>query len=152
MTFDPGIIRRVRNLIPDNDAIYGDNSDEYLFDDQAIEDLYTDGHESTLYAAGLAKIIIGTSEALILKVVTNYETKTDGASLAKQYLAMGREMLNRATAELGLDHMDYFAIINSEESGEEIMEGESGGFPRWRYGFPRRQVGYYPWGGGGTWE
>jgi hypothetical protein len=151
VSLDASIIRRVRNLIPDKDAIYGAASDEYLFTDQDVEDLYLDGHSSTLYAAGLAKIIIGTSEALILKVVTNYETKTDGASLAKQFLAMGREMLDRATAELGLDALDYFAIIDAMAEDNAIMEGETGGFPIWRHGFPRRQIGYYPWGGGGVW-
>jgi hypothetical protein len=86
MAIDAATIARVRNLIPDDSAIFGDAGDEYLFTDEQIEYFYLDGNENIKWAAGLAKITVGSSEALILKVIKNYETSTDGAALAKQWL------------------------------------------------------------------
>lgn len=112
MALDPVIARRIRNLIPDQDAVFGDNGDQTLFTDENIEDFYTDGNSSVKYAAGLAKIAIGSSEALISKVITNYETRTDGAAVAKQWLAMGQALLEEAKAEtVTLNGYDDFDIV-----------------------------------------
>lgn len=108
---DTDITRRIRNLIPDTDQIFGDDGNEYLFDDDAIEDFYIEGQSNVKYAAGLAKLTIGSSEAFILKVITNYETKTDGASLAKQWLAMGQELIAQAKEELAVADGGFFNII-----------------------------------------
>jgi hypothetical protein len=105
------IIRRIRNLIPDTDAIYGANEDQYLFDDTSIGDFYTDGNENVKWAAGLGKITVGGSEALILKVLKNYETQTDGATLMKRWTEAGRGMIDEAKQDI-IDSTDgdYFDI------------------------------------------
>lgn len=131
MAIDSSIIRRVRNLIPDADPIFGEDGDEYLFDDQSIEDFYLDGNSNVKWAAGLAKITIGSSEALILKVITNYETKTDGASLAKQWLAMGQNLVSQGKTEVDEEEFDYFDVIYPS-SVDSWPEGKTYGFPGWR--------------------
>jgi hypothetical protein len=95
--------RRVRNLIPDTDAIYGVAEDEYLFNDQAIDDFFTDGNENVKWAAGLAKMAVGGSEALILKVIRNYETTTDGANLMRQWTIAGQRLVEQGIDEVNSD-------------------------------------------------
>lgn len=107
MPIDPSIVRRIRNLIPDTDAIYGDLENEYLFSEQSIEDFYEDGNSSVKWAAGLAKMAVGGSEALVLKVIKNYETGTDGASLMKQWTNAGIELVRQARE----DAVDGFTNI-----------------------------------------
>lgn len=130
---DPQIIKRIRNLIPDTAAIFGDGENEYLFDDEEIGYFYLDGNQSVKWAAGLAKITVGSSEALILKVITNYETKTDGAALAKQWLAMGQELIDQGKAEVGNGILDYFDIVNFPTDEDSLWpEGKTYGFAGWR--------------------
>ena len=102
-------IRRVRALIPDTDAIYGPGEDEYLFDDTAIEDFIFLGNGSLKWAAGLAKMAVGGSEALILKVIRNYETTTDGANLMRQWTISGQRLVEQGEAEY-LEDSGYFEI------------------------------------------
>ena len=102
-------IRRVRILIPDTDAIYGPGEDENLFTDQDIEDFIFLGNGSLKWAAGLAKIAVGVSEALILKVIRNYETTTDGANLMRQWTISGQRLVEQGEAEY-LDDSSYFEI------------------------------------------
>lgn len=106
-------IRRVRALIPDTDAIYGTGEDEYLFDDTAIEDFIYLGNENLKWAAGLAKMAVGGSEALILKVIRNYETTTDGANLMRQWTIAGQRLVEQGQAEF-LDDSSYFEITGPE--------------------------------------
>lgn len=127
-TVDPGVIRRIRLLIPDTDMVFGEDGDEYIFDDQAIEDFYSEGQQNTKIAAGLAKITIGGSEALIGKVITNYETKTDASLLAKQWLAMGNALIAQGQAELSAPDLDYFDIVYSNEA-TRVPEGTIQGWP-----------------------
>lgn len=105
-------IRRVRVLIPDTDAIYGDASDEYLFDDEAIEDFIYLGNENLKWAAGLAKMAVGGSEALILKVIRNYETTTDGANLMRQWTIAGQRLVEQGQAEV--ENESYFEITGPD--------------------------------------
>lgn len=100
MAIDAGILRRIRILIPDTDAVFGDAGDEYLFTDEQLGDLYAEGFENVKCAAGLAKQAIGSSEALILKKWRNYETNTDGALLLKQWVDAGVKLYDRGLAEL----------------------------------------------------
>lgn len=130
MALDADITRRIRLLIPDTDAIFGDNAEEYLFTDEAIEDFYEIGNQSIKWAAGLAKKTVGGSEALILKVITNYETKTDGAALMKQWEAAGQAMIEEAMLEGGTNILDYFEIVYDED--DVWPEGKTYGFPGWR--------------------
>lgn len=107
-------IRRVRILIPDTDAIYGDAGDEYLFDDEAIEDFIFLGNENLKWAAGLAKISVGGSEAIILKVLRNYETTTDGANLMRQWTIAGQRLIEQGQAEWAEEDGGYFEITGPD--------------------------------------
>jgi hypothetical protein len=108
-------IRRVRLLIPDTDAIYGDNEDENLFTDSDIEDFILLGNDSLKWAAGLAKIAVGGSEALILKVIRNYETTTDGANLMRQWTIAGQRLIEQGQAEWEIENsVDYFEITGPD--------------------------------------
>jgi hypothetical protein len=131
MAIDAATIARVRNLIPDDSAIFGDAGDEYLFTDEQIEYFYLDGNENIKWAAGLAKITVGSSEALILKVIKNYETSTDGAALAKQWLAMGQALIDQGKDEFFDSGYEMFDIVY-RDSDALRPEGLTYGFPGWR--------------------
>lgn len=116
MALDAKIIRRIRLLIPDAEAVYGDLGDETLFSDQDIEDFYDEGFSSVKCAAGLAKITIGSSEAFALKVIKNYETTTNGAALMKEWVAAGEKLYDRGLAELAAADLadDTFEVVFPE--------------------------------------
>ena len=99
----------VRTLIPDTDAIYGDSEDEYLFDDDQIARFFRLGKDNPLYAAGLAMIAVGNSEALISKVIVTQDLETDGAKSQKEWREAGRALIARAVAE---EAWDGFELIN----------------------------------------
>jgi hypothetical protein len=100
MALDPSILRRIRLLIPDGEPVFGPGENEYLFSDQDVEDLYEEGFQNVKCAAGLAKISIGSSEALLLKVVKNYETSTNGAQLLREWTVAGEALYDKGLAEI----------------------------------------------------
>lgn len=125
MAYDDETILRTRNMIPDFEPIYGTDGDEYLFSDDQIGYFLMDGRDSPKWAAGLAKIAVGGSEALILKVIKNYETATDGASLMKQWTAAGKQLIDEARQDIiELTDLGYFDIVYAG-SDDAISEGET---------------------------
>lgn len=100
MAHDAALIRQVRLLVPDTDQVYGPAGDQYIFTDDDIDAYLTLGHGNAKWAAGLAKIAVGGSEALILKVVRNYETSTDGATLMRQWTLAGQGLIEEARLEI----------------------------------------------------
>ena len=100
MALEASIIKRIRVLIPDAEPIYGDGGDEHLFTDEDLESYYVEGFENAKCAAGLAKMAIGASEALILKVIKNYETSTNGAALMREWTAAGEKLYDFGLAEI----------------------------------------------------
>lgn len=111
----PDEIRKVRLLIPDTDAIYGPAEDENLFTDQDITDFIELGNNNLKWAAGLAKIAVGGSEALILKVIRNYETTTDGANLMRQWTIAGQRLVEQGEKEWEQENLlDYFEITGPD--------------------------------------
>ena len=77
-------IRAVRLMIPDTEAIFGDAGNEYMFEEDDIIIFLDQGQGNAKWAAGLASLAIGGSEALIGKWIRNYETQTNGAALQKE--------------------------------------------------------------------
>jgi hypothetical protein len=126
MAYSAAIIRRVRLLIPDTEAVYGDAGDEYIFPDEDIELYLDEGYENVKCAAGLAKLSIGGSEALIGKVIRNYETETDASKLLKEWTAAGEKLYDRGLAEI--------ADVAADEGIFEIV------FPE--FGYERHPEGY----------
>jgi hypothetical protein len=106
------LIRRTRALIPDAEPIYGDAANEFLFTDEDITDYLEEGFQNAKCAAGLAKQAIGSSEALLLKHIRNYETTTNGGALMKEWVAAGK-----ALYDMGLDEI---AAVDAEEGIFEI--------------------------------
>lgn len=127
MTLDANIARRIRNLIPDTDAIFGDAGNEYIFNEQSIEDFYADGNSNIKWAAGLAKIALASSEAYISKKIKNYETSTDGPAVAKELRVAGQALIEEAKLEIAALDLDYFDIVYF---GEDIVYPE-GTRPFW---------------------
>ena len=129
MAIDANIERRIRNMIPDTDAIYGEDGGEYLFDAQAIEDFYVEGYENTKCAAGLAKMAVGGSEALVLKVIKNYETSTNGAQLMREWVAAGEVLYDRGLEELADADANagIFEVVYPDFGYERHPEGYSHG-------------------------
>lgn len=111
MALDTKLEHRIRILIPDTEAIYGDAEDEYMFSAEDVEALYEEGFGNSKCAAGLAKIQIGSSEALILKVVKNYETTVNGAALMREWVRAGQALYDMGLAE-----------VADEDAGEGMFE------------------------------
>lgn len=129
MALSESLLKRIRVLIPDAEAIYGADSDEYLFSDDDLEALYEEGFENTKCAAGLAKMAVGGSEALILKVIKNYETSTNGAALMREWQAAGDKLYERGLTELAEADLDggIFEIVFPDFAADDDYEGESNG-------------------------
>lgn len=100
MALADNITKRIRVLIPDTEPIFGEDADEYMFSDEDLEAYYEEGFENVKCAAGLIKMAIGASEALILKKIKNYETTTDGATLMKEWTAAGEKLYNIGLTEI----------------------------------------------------
>lgn len=102
-------IRICRVLIPDTEAVFDGNT---LFTDSDIGDYITAGRGSVLRGAGFAMIAIGNSEALISKVISTQDLKTDGAKVSDSFRKAGEAMLKRADEEDILDNGFYSNIVD----------------------------------------
>jgi hypothetical protein len=123
MAHDPALIRQVRLLVPDTDAIYGPTGSDYLFSDDDVDAFLTLGHGNSKWAAGLAKIAVGGSEALILKVVRNYETSTDGATLMRQWTLAGQALIEEARLDIEAEAEagGFFYIVSPPSLDEPLF-------------------------------
>lgn len=117
MPLDQKILLRIRVLIPDTEAIFGDAGDETMFSDEELEAFYEEGFENVKCAAGLIKMAIGSSEALILKKIRNYETNTDGALLMKQWTDQGMKLYEKGLEEIADidDTVGIFEVAYQED-------------------------------------
>lgn len=124
-------IRSVRLLIPDTELIYGDGKDEYLIADADIALFLDLGHGNVKWAAGLACGSVGRSEALILKVITNYETKTDGATLAKIWLAHATALIAEGQDEVDSTDDGSSTFFESVTIGGDVSTYPEGTIQGW---------------------
>ena len=120
-------IRAVRLMIPDTEAIFGDAGDEYMFEEDDIIVFLDEGLGNAKWAAGLASLAIGGSEALIAKWIRNYETQTNGAALQKEWTAKGKLLIEEGRAEIDGDSAGFFVIAYPEWSGGRHPEGYTHG-------------------------
>lgn len=136
MALDPQVELQIRLLIPDNEPVYGPDENENLFSSDELEALYEVGYHSVMYTAGLAKITVGSSELLVMKAITHYEDSTRGDAVAKQWLAMGQELLARAEQDEDFAGpqalMDLWDVAYAPEPTEQTEGAISG----WQVGFP----------------
>jgi hypothetical protein len=127
MALDLAIVRRIRVLIPDLEKVFGEGENETMFSDADIEDFYTEGFENVKCAAGLAKITIGSSEALILKVIKNYETTTDGAKAMKEWVAAGTKLYEFGLDQIAAADEGIFEVVYPDWDESRHPEGLSHG-------------------------
>ena len=139
MAYTADEIKAVRVLIPDVEAIYGTGGDENLFEDSEIESLLTTASGNAMWAAGLAMIAVGNSEALIGKVIRNYETETDASKLQREWRAAGVEMIKLGKSLVDDDSGGFFEIVTPAWDETRHPEGMSHG--SYRGFFP----GPYQW-------
>lgn len=100
MAIEASVLRRIRTLIPDNEPIFGDAGDEYIFTDEELEDFYVEGFENVKCGAGLAMIAMGSSLNFLMRYVKNYETTTDGAKVMKEFVAAGELLYDKGLQEI----------------------------------------------------
>lgn len=110
MSYSQELIDAVRILVPDCEGIYGPNLDEFLFTDEEIGRLLTVGQGNAMWAAGLAMIAVGNSEAMVGKTIRNYETQTDASKLQREWRAAG-SVLIKAGREEALSEDEGFFIV-----------------------------------------
>ena len=132
-------VTAVRLLIPDIEAIYGDGEDEYMFTDSEIQIYLELGHGNATWAAGLASLAVGASEALVGKQIRNYETETQTAPLMREWTAKGKLLVEQGKAEVELLEDGFFEIVTPDWDETSHPEGMSHG--SYRGFFP----GPYQW-------
>lgn len=120
--------RAVRLLIPDTEQIYGDAENEYMFTDDDIDIFLLQGHGNAKWAAGLASLAVGGSEALVLKWIRNYETQTNGAAVQKEWTAKGARLIDDGKAEVEDEtNVGIFEIAFPQWGPQRHPEGYSHG-------------------------
>lgn len=123
MSYSQEDILTVRILIPDVEGVYGPNQDEFLFTDEEISRLLTVGKGSAMWAAGLAMIAVGNSEAMVGKTIRNYETETDASKLQREWRAAGDVMIKAGREEVARGEVGIFDVVHPEWSGTRHPEG-----------------------------
>lgn len=127
MSYSQEDILTVRILIPDSEGLYGPNQDEFLFTDEEIARLLTAGKGNAMWAAGLAMIAVGNSEAMVGKTIRNYETETDASKLQREWRAAGDVMIKAGRAEVAEDGGGIFISVKPEFDPIRHPEGMAHG-------------------------
>lgn len=127
MAYTPSEIRAVRLLIPDTEPIFGDAGDDYMFPEEDIIIFLDQGNGNVKWAAGLASIAIGGSEALIGKWMRNYETQTNGAVLMKEWTVKGQALIAEGRAEIEDGDVGIFEIAYPQWDASRHPEGYTHG-------------------------
>ena len=118
-------VRAVRLMIPDAEAVYGDNGDEYLFEDSDIKILLDVAQGNAMWAAGLAMVAVGNSEAMIGKVIRNYETETDASKLQREWRAAGDVLIKAGREEVANGDVGIFHIVHPEWGESRHPKGQT---------------------------
>lgn len=107
-------IGQVRLLIPDVEQL-GDTP-SYIFSDPQIAAFLSMYSDSIKRAAAQAKLVLATSEALINKVISTYDLKTDGAKLGAELRAQAQALREEAIADEQEDANDTLTIVGLTDS------------------------------------
>lgn len=108
------VVNQVRALIPDVERLpnpANPNADaEYMFTDEHLQALLNLNAGNIRLTAADACEVLGTSEAIIAKVIKTEDLQTDGAKVMGQFLARSKQL--RAYAlESTNDDVDGFDIV-----------------------------------------
>jgi hypothetical protein len=124
-TFPPDystVIGQIRLLIPDTEQLE-DPADpsataQYIFNDSQIQAFAAMYSNSVKRAAAQAKLVLATSEALINKVISTYDLKTDGAKLGAELREQAKQLRAEAVEDEQEDANDTFTVVGNTESWE----------------------------------
>jgi uncharacterized protein YpbB len=113
-------IGQVRLLIPDVEQL-GDPADPtatpaYIFNDSQIQAFVSMYNSSIKRAAAQAKLVLATSEALINKVISTYDLKTDGAKLGAELRAQAQQLRAEAIEDEQEDANDTFTVVSNSKA------------------------------------
>lgn len=116
------VIGQIRLLIPDVEQLE-DPADptataQYIFNDSQIQAFATLYSNSVKRAAAQAKLTLATSEALINKVISTYDLKTDGAKLGAELREQAKQLRQEAVEDEYEDANDTFTVVGNTESWE----------------------------------
>lgn len=116
------VIGQIRLLIPDveqlEDPADPTASAAYIFNDSQIQAFATLYSNSVKRAAAQAKLTLATSEALINKVISTYDLKTDGAKLGAELREQAKQLRQEAVEDEYEDANDTFTVVGNTESWE----------------------------------
>lgn len=111
-------IGQVRLLIPDTEQLIDpanpSAASAYLFNDSQIQAFVTMYADSVKRAAAQAKLVLATSEALINKVISTYDYKTDGAKLGAELREQAKQLRSEAIEDEQEDSNDMFTVVRND--------------------------------------
>ena len=107
-------VGQVRLLIPDTEQL-GDTP-AYIFSDPQIQAFLAMYSNSVKRAAAQAKLVLATSEALINKVISTYDLKTDGAKLGAELRAQAESLRQEAIQDEQEDANDTFTVVSNTKA------------------------------------
>jgi len=109
------VVGQIRLLIPDTeqlDSLSDPTADpSYIFNDSQVQAFATMYGNNVKRAAAQAKLVLATSEALINKVISTYDYKTDGAKLGAELRAQAAELRAEADSDDKYDSYETFLVV-----------------------------------------
>ena len=109
------VIGQIRLLIPDVEQLEDLSNPEaaasYIFNDSQIQAFATLYANNVKRAAAQAKLVLATSEALINKVISTYDYKTDGAKLGAELREQAKALREEADKDEQYDSYETFLVV-----------------------------------------
>ena len=108
-------IGQVRLLIPDTEQLEDPKDPEasaaYIFNDLQIQAFLSMYSDNVKRSAAQALRVLASSEALINKVISTYDFKTDGAKLGAELRAQSKMLFEEADNDDVVDGYEVFTIL-----------------------------------------
>jgi hypothetical protein len=109
------VVGQIRLLIPDveqlEDLSNPSASASYIFEDAQIQAFASLYGNNVKRAAAQAKLVLATSEALINKVISTYDYKTDGAKLGAELREQAKALREEAENDDKYDSYETFLVV-----------------------------------------
>jgi hypothetical protein len=108
-------IGQVRLLIPDTEQLSDPKNPQaaaaYIFNDPQIQAFLSMYSNNVKRSAAQALRVLASSEALINKVISTYDFKTDGAKLGAELRAQSKMLFEEADNDDIVDAYEVFTIL-----------------------------------------
>lgn len=121
----PGALSVIRALIPDTDKVFGDNSDDYMFSDEDLNNYLAAGGNNTLRAAGYAVMAVASSEALISKKIREQDLQTDGPAVSDALMKKAAVLFSQADAQDAASNASQFNIYYWQDTVTPELDEEN---------------------------